>query len=303
MVLMSCKKNNEPVKNIISIDALNDVTVALGTEFLNLPLPIQANVIYSDNTTEKVTVAFSQGLYSKTEAGTYPLDGVIILKNGTTNIKNLKVSVKVIVSPMKLKSVTQDGNLLYEYFYDTQNRLDHFKNYLSQTDYYYAYSSDNKVVQRLRKLAGKDYPEKYTYLSDGTLDKIDFFDGNNLYQTHTYTYLNGKISKYVNSDQTINFLKYRMFDYDMQGNISKITFDTGNPWIISYINDKKLASPLGLDLADPQNQTIHPIATFDFTILSSYTASFTYNSFNYPTQEIRTIVGNQNQTTFTYSYE
>ena len=103
MVLMSCKKNNEPAKNIISVNSLSDVTVPLGTEFQNLPLPIQANVIYSDNTTEKVTIAFSQGLYSKIEAGTYLLDGAIILKNGTTNIKNLKASVKVIVSPMNLK--------------------------------------------------------------------------------------------------------------------------------------------------------------------------------------------------------
>ena len=181
--------------------------------------------------------------------------------------------------------------------------MDHFKNYLSQTDYYYTYSSDNKVVQRIRKLAGKDYPEKYSYLSDGTLDKIDFFDGNNISQTHTYTYLNGKISKYVNSDQSINTLKYRIFEYDIQNNISKISFDSGSPWVFTYINDKRLASPLGLDLADPQNQNIHPIATFDFTIQSSYTASFTYNSFNYPTQEIRSKEGPGNtKTTFIYTY-
>ncbi len=97
MILMSCKKNNENIKNIITVNALSDIKVISGTEFQNLPLPVKVSVIYSDNTSENVSVIFSQGQYSKSKEGTYPLDGTIILKNGTTNIHNLKASIKVIV--------------------------------------------------------------------------------------------------------------------------------------------------------------------------------------------------------------
>jgi hypothetical protein len=303
--LIACNKNDVTLKNIISVSSLDDIAVTYGTEFAAIPFPDHVSVTYSDNSTEEINVTFSQGSYNNTEAGTYALEGTLTITSGTTNIQNLMATVNVVVSPFKLKTVSQDGNLLYEYFYDSQSRLDHFKIYTSNTEYFYTYSADNKVTQRLRKLAGNDYPEKYFYHDNGTLDRIEFYYGDNILgQTHTYTYQNGKISKYDNSDQSINGLKFRTFDYDAQDNISKVSFDFGNPWSYTYFTDKKMATPLGLDLADPQNMTIHPVATFTFVELSSYTATYTYNAWNYPTEEVRTFPGDGNkQSTFTYTYE
>ena len=217
---------------------------------------------------------------------------------------DISFSYHFYVAPVKLKTVSQDGDQLYEYFYDTLNRLDHFHVNASSTDYYYSYAADNKVTQRLRKLAGNDYAEKYIY-SGSELNKVEFYSSTNvLGQTHTYTYASGKISRYDNSDQSIDGLKFRTFEYSPNNDVSKVSFDIGNSWNYTYVGDKKVATPLILDLADPQNQEARPIATFTFVTLSSYTSAYTYNAWGYPTQEIRTYPGDGDKTsTFTYTYQ
>jgi hypothetical protein len=304
ILITACSKDDEPLKDIISVSAINDITVVHNVEFAALPFPDKVSVTYSDNTTAEINVTFSPGPYSKTERGTYALVGTLSLANGTTNKQNLTANVNVIVTSL-LKTTSQDGTLLYEYFYDTQNRLDHFKAHLSNTEYYYTYSAENKVAQRLRKLGDKEYPEKYFYNNDGTLDRIEFYSATNvLDQTHTYTYTNSKISKYVNSDQTINGLKFKAFEYDEQGNVNKVSFDIGNPWTCTYVAGKNAATPLRQDLADPQNQTMRPVASFTFVLLSSYNATYTYNTLNYPTEEVRTFPGdNDKQSVYTYTYQ
>jgi hypothetical protein len=182
--------------------------------------------------------------------------------------------------------------------------LDYFNVVDAKIEYHYTYSADNKVTVRLRKFAGNDYPEKYYYHADGTLDRIEFYYGETLLQTHTYTYENGRIARYDNSDQSIATLKYRTFLYDAQHAISKVSFDFGNSWNYTYVTDKKMATPLVLDLADPQNQTIYPVETFTFVQYSSYTSAYTYNTWDYPVQETRTFPGNGNkQSIITYTYE
>lgn len=304
ILITACSKDDEPSKDIVSVSPINDITVLHNVEFSALPFPDKVRVTYSDNSTAEINVVFSQGSYSKTERGTYALVGALSLAHGTTNTQNLKATVNVLVTSL-LKTVSQDGTLLFEYFYDTQNRLDHVKAYLNNTEYYYTYSADNKVTQRLRKVAGGEYPEKYFYNADGTLDRIEFYSGTNvLGQTHTYTYQGGKISKYVNSDQTINGLKFKAFEYDVQSNVSKVSFDLGNPWNYTYVAGKNVATPLRQDLADAQNQTIRPVATFTFVDVSSYTASYTYNALNYPTEEVRTFPGdNDKLSIYSYTYQ
>jgi hypothetical protein len=301
---IACSKDDEPSKNIVSVSTINEITVLHNVEFSALSFPDKVRVTYSDNSTAEINVVFSQGSYSKTERGTYALVGALSLAHGTTNTQNLKATVNVLVTSL-LKTVSQDGALLFEYFYDTQNRLDHFKAHLSNTEFYYIYSADNQVTQRLRKLAGSEYPEKYLYNNDGTLDRIEFYSAANvLGQTHTYTYTNGKISKYVNSDQTINGLKFKAFEYDAQSNVSKVSFDLGNPWNFTYVAGKNVATPLRQDLANPQNQTIRPVASFTFVDLSSYNSTYTFNALNYPTEEVRTFPGdNDKQSVYTYTYQ
>ncbi|HTJ49678.1 MAG TPA: Ig-like domain-containing protein [Cyclobacteriaceae bacterium] len=301
----SCKTEDPKpkTKDIIAVQSLAYIHVSYGTEFSAVPFPAKVTVKYSDNTTEEITVTFSTGTYSPTVVGTYVLDGTLTLTGSTTNTMALKATAHVVVSPVRLKTISQETDLLYEYFYDTLDRLDHFTIDASSTTYYYSYASDNKVIQRVRKLSGNDYPEKYYYTGDA-LNKIEFYYGDNiLSETHTYTYTSGKITSYDNSNKSIVGLKHRDFEYDADGNVSKVSFDSGNPWNYTYLTDKTIATPLILDPADPQNQVANPIATFTYVTLSSYTSEYTYNAWGYPTKETRTYPGDGNkQINFFYTY-
>ncbi|HEY8936410.1 MAG TPA: Ig-like domain-containing protein [Cyclobacteriaceae bacterium] len=299
----ACKTDDVKPKDITAVQTLAYIHVSYGTEFSAITFPSKVTVKYSNNTTEDVAVSFSAGSYSATTVGTYVLDGILTLTNGTTNSMGLKATAHVVVDPVQLKTISQESNLLYEYFYDTLNRLDHFTIAASNTSYYYSYDANNKVTQRVRKLAGNDYPEKYTYNGD-ELTKIEFYYGNNILdQTHTYTYTSGKISGYDNSDKSVVGLKYRNYEYDVDGNVSKVSFDSGNPWNYTYLTDKKFPTPLILDPADPQNQVDNPITTFTYVTLSSYTSEYTYNAWGYPTKEVRTYPGDSDKKiNFYYTY-
>jgi hypothetical protein len=302
--LAACHSDDETSKNIVSVSALDDIQVAAGTEFATIEFPTSVSVTYSDNTSEEIGVTFSEGTYNNAEPGTYALVGTLSPSNGTTNTSALNASINVVVMAPKLKSVAQDGVVTYQYFYDDLGRLDYFT--INTYEYHYSYSANNQVTQRLRKASGNDYPEKYFYHPDGTLDRIEFYlpDNTTISQTWTYTVVDGKITRYDNSDQSINTLKYRTFEYDANNNITKVAFDSGNPWNYTYFTDKKVAAPLVLDLANPQNQTLHPVESFTFVEVSSYTSQYTYNAFGYPTEEVRTYPGDGNsQSTFTYTYE
>jgi len=301
-------------KNITTVAALTDVAVAFGTEFKDLVLPDKILVTYSDNATESIGISFSSGAYNSREAGKYMLSGDLKLTDGTTNIQGLKGTINVTVATapaLRLKTITEDGTLRFEYFYDASGRLDYFRGIDAQTEYHYLYSTDSKVAARIRKHAGSNYSEKYYYHADGTLDRVEFYDAESmldvpgvLINTRTYTYENGNIARYDNSDQSTPMLKYRTFVYESPYAISKVSFDTGNPWTFTYVADKKMATPLVLDLADPQNQAAYPVETFTYVQLSSYTAEYTYNTWNYPVEEVRTYPGDGNrQSVIVYTYE
>jgi hypothetical protein len=212
----------------------------------------------------------------------------------------------VVVSPTRLSTVTENGQLRSQYFYDANGRLDHFTVFNANTsvDYRYVYSTNNRVEVRIKNSGGSLYPEKYYYDATGKLSKIEFYSANNeLVQTHTYTYQGNKISRMDNSDQTVSGLKFRTFQYDANGNVQKITFDFGNPYNFTYLTDKKVFTPYILDLADPMNQIEKPIASFSFVQVSSYTSAYEYNSTGYPTKETRTYpLDNNRQMIITYVY-
>lgn len=301
--VFSCDEGEE-AKGITSVTPIDDIKVANGTEFSAIPFPTEVTVTLKDNTTKNLQVTFEQGSYNATTAGTYTIEGTVTVPSGIVNKDNLKPSVNVIVSPLKLKTVKLDNVLQLEYFYDAQDRLDHYTVNTNGTEYTYTYGANNRVTERVRKLAGNLYPEKYFYHNDGKLDRIEFYYGNNvLGKTHTYTYANGMISRFDNSDQSIAGLKFRTFDYSGT-DVTKVSFDIGNAWNFTYVADKKVLMPLYLDPANPQDQVTHPVATFTYVQMSSYTTVYVYNAAGYPTQETRTYPGDGNrQEVYTYTYE
>jgi len=188
--LFSCVKDEESPKDIASVEELTQIKVANGTEFSAIQFPAEVEVTFDNSSTVNVPVTFEQGTYNPIVAGNYVIEGTLTLPSGVINTQDLKAEVTVVVSPLKLKTVEEDGTLLYEYFYDDNDRLDHFHVYSNNTDYTYTYGDNNRVTQRMRTLAGNEYPEKYFYNNDGTLDRIEFYYGDNILdQTHTYTYL------------------------------------------------------------------------------------------------------------------
>jgi hypothetical protein len=84
---------------IVSVEALEDITVDFGTLFAALPLPATVEVTLDDTSTEILNVTWEQGTYNGNVDGTYTLVGNIELIAGITNPENIKASISVIVSP------------------------------------------------------------------------------------------------------------------------------------------------------------------------------------------------------------
>ncbi|OPJ58530.1 Ig-like domain-containing protein [Clostridium chromiireducens] len=94
-------------KTLNSVEALNDISVANGTELNAVALPNTVNITLSDTTivTADVTWDLAGANYDKNTAGTYALTGTITLPNGVTNPGNIKASVNVKVEEKTLNSV------------------------------------------------------------------------------------------------------------------------------------------------------------------------------------------------------
>jgi hypothetical protein len=294
LCVAACSDNEDP-KGIVSVETLTNIRVLFGTAFNDIGLPIKATVHYSDNTSEEVTITFDQGNYNPNVAGNYDLEATLTLSSGTVNEQNLKATITITVATLKLKTVSIDGNLRYSYFYNDNDRLDYFLVNSNDTKYTYSYDANDRVTQRTREVGGLQYPEKYFYHASGKLDRIEFYSSTNvLAQTHTYAYAGEKIDRYDNSDQSIAGLKFRTFMYDGI-DVTKVSFDVGNSWNYTYLKDKKVFTPLILDLANPQNQVTHPAASFTYVELNTYTSVYEYNAQGYPTKETRTYPGDNNR--------
>jgi hypothetical protein len=290
----SCSDSEDP-KGIVSVATLANIKVPFGTAFNAIGLPTEVTITYDDNTSENLTISFDQGNYNGNEAGSYDLEATLTPASGTVNSQNLKANITVTVATLKLKTVSIQGALRYTYFYDDADRLDYFLVNSNGTQYTYTYDANNKVTQRLREVGGNSYIEKYFYHASGKLDKIEFYSSTNvLGQTHTYTYDGEKIGRYDNSDQSIAGLKFRTFTYSGT-DVTKVSFDVGNSWNFTYLADKKVFTPLILDLANPQNQVTHPVASFTYVEANTYTSVYEYNAQGYPTKETRTYPGDGNR--------
>lgn len=83
--------------NIISVDALSDIYVALNTPVSGLSLPSMARVTYHDQTTGMVLVYWDTTPYVSNLGGTYVLEGNLDLNVTTSNNDGIKANVRVIV--------------------------------------------------------------------------------------------------------------------------------------------------------------------------------------------------------------
>ncbi|GAA6397219.1 carbohydrate-binding protein [Solibaculum mannosilyticum] len=84
----------------VSIDSVGDVegkTVPYGTAFEDLDLPETVNVALSDGSNREVEVQWQQGDYDANTAGTYTLNGTLVLTEGILNPQELSASIQVTV--------------------------------------------------------------------------------------------------------------------------------------------------------------------------------------------------------------
>ncbi|WP_266203368.1 Ig-like domain-containing protein [Pontibacter kalidii] len=86
-------------RNLNSYTKPAEIRVPFRTTFgrLKTLLPSQVEVTYSDNTKGMVSVAWQEGAYDGTMAGSYTLSGTLTPAEGTTNLDNIAASVTVVV--------------------------------------------------------------------------------------------------------------------------------------------------------------------------------------------------------------
>ncbi|MDR3593933.1 Ig-like domain-containing protein [Clostridium sp.] len=82
-----------------SVNSLDDITVANGTNKSNIGLPETIDVTLSNESTTSAAVTWDNGnpAYDGDTAGTYTFTGTLTLPDGVANPNNYKASVKVIV--------------------------------------------------------------------------------------------------------------------------------------------------------------------------------------------------------------
>ncbi|HHY71932.1 MAG TPA: leucine-rich repeat protein, partial [Bacillus bacterium] len=90
--------NPKPIE-VISVEALTDITVEYGTAYSLLPLPSTAKVTLSNQTSRNLNVTWDNGspAYDGNTAGEYIFPGT--LAEDIANPRNVNVQVKVVVNP------------------------------------------------------------------------------------------------------------------------------------------------------------------------------------------------------------
>lgn len=86
-------------KNISSVNSPEAISVVFGTSFGDLPLPGQVRVRYTNGEEEDLEVKWQQGNYNGKTAGTYTLNGELVLKPNTSNQDNRMATITITVEP------------------------------------------------------------------------------------------------------------------------------------------------------------------------------------------------------------
>ena len=88
-------------RNIVAVTQPATIQVPIRTTFLQVPLPANIEVTYSDNTKQAVAVTWQPGNYNAYTAGEYEITGILTLAPGTSNQNNLQARIIVEVQPNK----------------------------------------------------------------------------------------------------------------------------------------------------------------------------------------------------------
>lgn len=101
------------VKNIVSAECFNSLTVYVGNEFGSLKLPEMINVTLDTGETVKYPVVWNQGAYNPSIAGTYNLKGTIKREANVNNPDDIsgQISVTVLKRSSSHKKTLDEANL------------------------------------------------------------------------------------------------------------------------------------------------------------------------------------------------
>jgi hypothetical protein len=217
---------------------------------------------------------------------------------------------------VRLVSIELAGENWKTFSYDDNGVLTSYKSYYSAEDYYEFkyFLNDNGRIDSVQKwLNGVDLNATiiYAYVNDTKIEKLEYYGANQaLYNTATYTYTGDQLTNIDNSDKSVNGLHFRNFEYSAENNVSKVSFDFGNPYNYIYHTDKQIQTPLSFDISDPTNTIKHLISEFTFVPYSSYTATYEFDSDGLVTTETRTYAGRPvddpdypQEEEYTYSYQ
>ncbi len=100
--------STEPVPlEVVSVEAITNITVSYGTAFADIGLPENVTATLSDESTMDLEINWSaaEADYDGETAGTYALEGELVLPTGVTNPAEVKAAVNVIVEPEDLFEV------------------------------------------------------------------------------------------------------------------------------------------------------------------------------------------------------
>ncbi len=85
-----------------SVETLENISVANGTQLADAGLPAEVEVTMTDDTTDNVDVIWNAGtpMYDGGTAGTYVFSGTLVMPDGVLNVNGLKASVSVVVAAL-----------------------------------------------------------------------------------------------------------------------------------------------------------------------------------------------------------
>jgi hypothetical protein len=91
---------------VVSVEAINDITVPYGTAFDDLGLPVNVTATLDDSSIRTLDVEWDEGAYDPFTADTYALNGTLVnLPEDVVNPADVKAAVNVIVQPEDLFEV------------------------------------------------------------------------------------------------------------------------------------------------------------------------------------------------------
>jgi len=95
-----------PKIEVLSVNAVQPISIPFGTKFEALNLPTTVTATLSNNTTKVLSVSWSNAGYNADQAGSYNLTGTLTLTDGILNTGNFQAKVAVTVQQKEVPAIT-----------------------------------------------------------------------------------------------------------------------------------------------------------------------------------------------------